>query len=117
MPTHQSDRKFQIPTRSMVSFIINPVKRCWYKLSLWTIYGTRDRKLQFFGPVTSDNLTVKRGAATEADGEIEEVDNGDDEDSSDLIIVLQTEHGRTYCCGGPLSDPVVSCREGGHVKA
>jgi hypothetical protein len=41
---------------------------------------------------------VKRGAATEADGEIEEVDNGDDEDSSDLIIVSQTEHGRTYCC-------------------
>jgi hypothetical protein len=48
--------------------------------------------------VDTDNLTVKRGAATEADGEIEEVDNGDDEDSSDLIIVLQTEHGRTYCC-------------------
>lgn len=66
------------------------------------IYGTRDRNFQFFGP----NLTVKRGTATEADGdgEIEEVDNGDDEDSSnsDLIIVSQTEHGRTYCCGGPV---------------
>lgn len=37
----------------------------------------------------ADNLTVKRGAATEADGETEEVDNGDDEDSSDLIISTQ----------------------------
>ena len=62
------------------------------------------RQKSFFGPLlavtkkrsqirwrcNTDNLTAKR-----ADGEIEEVDNGDGEDSSDLIIVSQREHGRT----------------------
>ena len=38
----------------------------------------------------ADNLSAKRAAATEVDGEIEEVDGGNDEDSSDLIFVLQT---------------------------
>ena len=42
-----------------------------------------------------DDLSVKRGAAAEADTKIEEVDDGDDGDSSNHIIVLQTEHGRT----------------------
>lgn len=43
----------------------------------------------------ADNLSAKRAAATEANGEIEEVDGGDDEDSSDLIFVSQIEQNTT----------------------
>ena len=39
----------------------------------------------------TDDLSVTRGAAAEADTKIEEVEDGDDEDSSNLIIVLQTK--------------------------
>ena len=44
----------------------------------------------------ADNLSAKRAAATEADGEIEGVDGGDDEDSSDLIFFFtdKTKYGR-----------------------
>ena len=36
---------------------------------------------------------MNRGVANE------EVGDGDEEDNSALIIVLQTEQGRKYCCG------------------
>ena len=60
---------------------------------------------------------MKRGAATEADGEIEEVDNGDDEDSSDLIIVLQQNTVACIAVVNPLPVPHGCKRnKGGHVK-
>jgi hypothetical protein len=48
------------------------------------------------GKCDTDNLTVKvkRGAATEADGEIEEVNNCG-EDSSELVFISQTERTRS----------------------